>query len=165
VLSWVGDVALLWPESGFLPGLVSFLLAHLAYIAAFSSWQRFARPWLPLAAYALLAAAILSQLWPGIPPALRIPVLAYVAALACMAGQAAAVWMARRGAPDEALARRALLGGALFLASDATLAANRFLAPVPEADLWILSSYWLAQAAIAGSLQSASKSPEDAPNG
>ena len=35
ILSLVGDVALLWPKEGFLPGLVAFLLAHLAYIAAF----------------------------------------------------------------------------------------------------------------------------------
>ena len=28
LLSLVGDVALLWPQQGFLPGLVAFLLAH-----------------------------------------------------------------------------------------------------------------------------------------
>src|SRR5258708_7227792 len=32
-LSLLGDVALLWPVRGFLPGLIAFLLAHLAYIA------------------------------------------------------------------------------------------------------------------------------------
>ena len=42
VLSLVGDVCLLWPKEGFLPGLVSFLLAHLAYIAAFCVPVRFA---------------------------------------------------------------------------------------------------------------------------
>jgi len=42
LLSWVGDVALLWPDLGFLPGLVSFLLAHLACIVAFSHGPRFA---------------------------------------------------------------------------------------------------------------------------
>ena len=35
-LSLCGDVALLWPERGFLPGLLSFLLAHLAYLRAFT---------------------------------------------------------------------------------------------------------------------------------
>ncbi|MFM9900791.1 MAG: lysoplasmalogenase family protein, partial [Polaromonas sp.] len=30
LLSLLGDVFLLWPREGFLPGLVSFLLAHLA---------------------------------------------------------------------------------------------------------------------------------------
>lgn len=164
LLSWVGDVALLWPDRGFLPGLVSFLLAHLAYIVAFSHWQRLGRPWPPFAAYAALAAGILWQLWPGVPAGLRVPVLLYVAALGCMAAQSAAIWMARRHQADAALALRAMLGGALFLASDATLAVDRFLAPVPMSGLWILTSYWLAQAAIAGSLHSASNSPEDVIN-
>ena len=43
VLSLAGDVALLWPKEGFLPGLVAFLLAHLAYIVAFTRGQRLAR--------------------------------------------------------------------------------------------------------------------------
>jgi hypothetical protein len=42
VWSLVGDVALLWPQQGFLPGLVSFLLAHLAYIVAFTRGLRLA---------------------------------------------------------------------------------------------------------------------------
>lgn len=152
VASLVGDVALLWPESGFLPGLVAFLLAHLAYIVAFTRGLRFAARWAPFAAYAVVAVAILSQLWPGVPGALRAPVLAYVAALACMAAQAAVVWLVARGTAAEAQARWAALGGLLFMASDATLAANKFLAPVPAAGLWILATYWLAQLAIAGSL-------------
>ena len=163
ILSWFGDVALLWPDAGFLPGLVSFLLAHLAYIAAFSRWQRFGAPWWPFAGYAAVAAVILAQLWPGVPSALHLPVLAYVAALACMAAQAAAVAVARRGEADASLARRAMLGGALFLVSDATLAFNRFQDAVPMSGLWILATYWLAQWAIAASLQSGANSPKDAP--
>lgn len=152
VASLAGDVALLWPESGFLPGLVAFLLAHLAYIVAFTRGLRFSARWAPFAAYAGVAAAILSQLWQGVPGALRGPVLAYVAALACMAAQAAVVWLVARGTAAEGQARCAALGGLLFMASDATLAANKFLAPVPAAGLWILATYWLAQLAIAGSL-------------
>ncbi|HEV8689098.1 MAG TPA: lysoplasmalogenase [Ideonella sp.] len=158
VWSLVGDVALLWPQQGFLPGLVSFLLAHLAYIVAFTRGLRFAARPLPFVAYALVAGAILSVLWPGVPPALRGPVLAYVAALACMAAQAGAWWLAARGGPDEPWARRAALGGVLFMASDATLAVNRFLSPVPASGLWILATYWAAQAAITGSLRSGTNS-------
>ena len=39
-LSLLGDVALLWPQQGFLPGLVAFLLAHLAYLLAFTRGVR-----------------------------------------------------------------------------------------------------------------------------
>ena len=51
--------------------------------------------------------------------------------------------------PGEALARRLALGGALFLCSDALLAINKFAAPLPAANLWILATYWAAQWLIA----------------
>jgi uncharacterized membrane protein YhhN len=161
VLSLAGDIALLWPQSGFLPGLVSFLLAHVAYIVAFTRGLRLAARPLPFVAYALLAGAILSQLWPHVPAGLQAPVLIYVVALACMAAQAAAVWLAARGGPLEPWARRAAIGGALFMASDATLAVNKFAMALPLASLWILSTYWLAQAFIAGSLRFPHSSPAE----
>ena len=153
VLSLAGDVALLWPQSGFLPGLIAFLLAHLAYIAAFCTRLRFLARRLPFAAYAMVAGAILAALWPGVPAGLRVPVVLYVLCLGSMAAQAAAVWRALRGSADEALALRGAIGGALFLASDALLAINKFAAPVPLSALWILASYWLAQWFIATSLR------------
>ena len=172
-LSLLGDVFLLWPAQGFLPGLVSFLLAHIAYIAAFCVPLRFAarpaafvvyaarpaafvvyaaRP-AAFVVYAALATAILWQLWPGIPGALRVPVLAYVLCLAGMAAQAAAWWRASVGRPDERLARNAALGGLLFMLSDSLLAFNKFAAPLPLSSLWILATYWAAQWCIANSLR------------
>jgi uncharacterized membrane protein YhhN len=148
-LSLAGDVFLLWPREGFLPGLVSFLLAHLAYIAAFSVPVRFAARPLVFAAYAVVAAAILSALWHGVPPGLRVPVIAYVACLASMAAQAAVWW---RSAPTSTEARWAALGGLLFMASDSLLAINKFATPLPASALWILASYWAAQMCIARSL-------------
>lgn len=151
-LSLLGDVALLWPQQGFLPGLVAFLLAHLAYLFAFTRGVRFGA-WPPaFLAYALLAAAVLSLLWPGVPPALRLPVLAYVLCLAAMAAQTASAWHAERGRDGEALARCAALGGALFLLSDTLLAVNRFHTPLPAATLWVLATYWAAQWLIASAL-------------
>ena len=60
VLSLLGDVALLWPAEGFLPGLVSFLLAHLAYLRAFTRVARVAAWWPPFAAYAAVSGGILA---------------------------------------------------------------------------------------------------------
>lgn len=151
--SLAGDVFLLWPTRGFLPGLVAFLLAHLAYIAAFSTKLRFLARRLPFAGYAAVAGAILAALWPGVPPGLRMPVVLYVLCLASMAAQAAAVWRAARGSADEVPARCGAIGGALFVASDALLAINKFAAPVPLSALWILTTYWLAQWFIATSLR------------
>jgi uncharacterized membrane protein YhhN len=153
VLSLAGDVALMWPKEGFLPGLIAFLLAHLAYIAAFCTRARFFVRWPPFVAYALVAGAVLMHLWPGVPAALRVPVLLYVLCLASMAAQAAAVWLAARGTADEALARSAAIGGALFVASDALLATNKFAGPMPLAPLLVLATYWAAQFFIVGSLR------------
>jgi uncharacterized membrane protein YhhN len=155
VLSLAGDVALLWPKEGFLPGLIAFLLAHLAYIAAFCTRSRLLSRRIPFAAYAAVAGAVLMHLWPGVPPALRVPVLLYVLCLASMAAQAAAVWLAARGTADEMLTRSAAIGGALFVASDALLATNKFAGPLPLSALWILASYWFAQWLIVSSLRPA----------
>jgi uncharacterized membrane protein YhhN len=148
LLSLVGDIALLWPKEGFLPGLIAFLLAHLAYLVAFTRVAKFASRPLCFGVYALVAGAILWQLWPGVPGGLRVPVIAYVVCLAAMAAQAAVVW--RAGAPRGAVLA---LGGALFVASDALLATNKFMAPLPAASLWILATYWAAQWCIASWLE------------
>ncbi len=147
VFSLAGDVALLWPKEGFLPGLVSFLLAHLAYLVAFTRRHRFAAQAAPFVVYALVAGGILALLWPGVPAALRLPVLLYVLALASMAAQAAVLW--RAGLPRGGVLA---VGGALFVLSDALLATNRFSAPLPMSSLWILASYWAAQWCIASGL-------------
>ena len=142
--SLAGDVALLWPARGFLPGLVSFLLAHLAYLVAFTRVQRLAARPLAFAAYALLAGAILWRLWPAVPAALRAPVAAYVLCLGAMAAQAGVLALA--GAPRGGVLA---LGGALFMASDTLLAVDRFAAALPLASLWVLATYWAAQWCIA----------------
>lgn len=154
-LSLLGDVALLWPKEGFVPGLVAFLLAHLAYLFGFTRGRRLAERKGPFVAYAVVAGAILTLLWPGVPAPLRMPVLVYVACLAAMAAQAAVLWWSGRGTADTqalALNRRAALGGALFMTSDALLATNRFALALPLAGLWILVAYWAAQWLIASSL-------------
>ena len=94
-------------------------------------------------------ASILWRLWPGVPAALQLPVVAYVVCLAAMAAQAAVLW--RRGVPSAA--RVLALGGALFMASDALLATNKFAGPLPLASLWILGTYWSAQWCIASWLK------------
>ena len=150
--SLAGDVALLWPQQGFLPGLVSFALAHLAYLVAFTREQRLAARPLAFVVYAAVAGVILWQLWPGVPAALRVPVVVYVACLTAMAAQAAVLW--RSGSPRGAVLA---LGGALFVASDALLATHRFATPLPLASLWILSTYWGAQWCLASWLKPASR--------
>ena len=71
--SLAGDVALLWPVQGFLVGLVSFLLAHVAYLIALTRRVRFAARPLAFAGWAIVALAVLSGLWHGVPGDLRLP--------------------------------------------------------------------------------------------
>jgi uncharacterized membrane protein YhhN len=111
-----------------------------------------ARRW-PFVACAAIAGAVLSQLWPGVPAPLRVPVIAYVLCLAAMAAQAAVVW---RASAHNGEARRAAvlaLGGLLFLVSDALLASDRFAGPLPDAAAWVLGTYWAAQWCIASWLK------------
>ncbi len=163
-LSLLGDIALLWPQQGFLPGLVAFLLAHIAYIVAFTREHRFLAQPTALISYALAAGAILTLLWPSIPPGLRVPVACYVLALTAMSAQTAVVGLAAQG-DDLPRGRLLMLGGALFMTSDALLATNRFAVPLPAANLWILGTYWGAQWCIASWLKperadAASKPPD-----
>jgi uncharacterized membrane protein YhhN len=144
VLSLVGDIALLWPHRGFLPGLVAFLLAHLCYLRAFTRRHRLARPVEPAVFYCLVGALILGLMWTELPLPLRWPVLAYVVCLIGMAAQTATLW--RSGQPRGAILA---LGGALFVVSDTLLALNRFVTPVPLSSLAILGTYWAAQWCIA----------------
>ena len=106
VFSAVGDVVL---ETGlFLPGLLAFLAAHLAYVAAFLAAER--RPALgralPFLAWGLGAFAILR---PGLGP-MAVPVAVYVAVICTMMWRAAA----RVGSPGTpALAATLGLAGAV----------------------------------------------------
>ncbi len=151
VFSLGGDVALLWPEQGFLPGLVSFLLAHLAFIRSMTTQSRFGRPLWPFAGYAGLAGLLIGLvLWPGLPADLRAPVLVYVAVLVAMAGQGAAWWVQAR----SPAAGFAALGGAAFLVSDSLIAIDRFAGGVPLATVWIHSLYWLSLALMISALPS-----------
>jgi uncharacterized membrane protein YhhN len=151
-LSLVGDVALLWPHGGFLPGLAAFLLAHLCYLRAFTRRHRLAQPVEPAVVYCLFGALMLGLMWTELPVTLRWPVLAYGVCLIGMAAQTAVIW--RSGQPrGDILA----LGGALFVASDALLALNRFVTPVPLSSLAILGTYWAAQWCMASWLAPAAR--------
>jgi hypothetical protein len=143
-LSLAGDVALLWPQQGFLPGLVSFLLAHLAYLVAFTRVQRLAARVAALSAYAARggrgAGAAVARRSGGAARAggrLRaVPGLRWRRRRRCCG--------ARR--PHDAAARRLALGGALFLTSDALLATNRFAWPLPLACIAVDPGHLLAPA-------------------
>ena len=160
LLSLAGDVLLI-PEGLFVGGLAAFLLAHVAYLRAFTRGARFAARAAPFAIVAAIAAAILAVLWPRLPPGLGVPVLAYVAMLGAMTAQA----FVRHATLRTPAAARAALGGALFLASDALLAIDRFHTGLPLAPLLVLGAYWPAQLLIALSIEPAPRAATPAGGG
>lgn len=147
--SLAGDV-LLMLGGRFIPGLLSFLLAHLAYLALF---RRSGVPWfgqrLSLAVLLAYGAAMYVFLWRGgLPSALHVPVAAYVLVIALMAAQA---W-ARQAVLRDRAALQVALGACFFVLSDTLLATNRFVQPLPWAQAWVLSTYYAAQALIVGGM-------------
>jgi uncharacterized membrane protein YhhN len=142
--SLMGDVLLMLPRDRFVPGLASFLLAHLAYVVAFTSGVPIGTA--PALALPLAAAAIplLWLLWPALGT-LRIPVILYTATILLM------VWLAwgRSWALPTLGSTFAAAGATLFMASDGILALNRFRRPFRSAQALVMISYVVAQALIA----------------
>ncbi|RZJ26859.1 MAG: hypothetical protein EOO54_01275 [Haliea sp.] len=143
VFSLAGDCLLMFPGY-FIPGLVAFLMAHLCYIALFRQGVR----WFPsrrvLIATLAIGAAMYAFLFSGLSPVLRIAVAAYVLVIALMAAQA----MGRALVLRNRAALGVAIGAGFFMLSDALLATNRFAVPLPMAQLWVLSTYYVAQILI-----------------
>ncbi len=147
VFSLFGDMFLMLPRDRFVAGLVSFLIAHLLYIAAFAQGGFRVTIWL-LVPFIVYAAILLRILLPHVPRALKVPVIVYAAALLVMA------WLAaERGAASLPGGLPAAIGGLLFVASDSALALNRFARPFRGADALVLATYFAAQTLIAVSIR------------
>jgi uncharacterized membrane protein YhhN len=153
LLSLCGDVFLMLPKSviglGFELGLVSFLVAHLFFLRAFTRDAPLFGRRLPLVLLLLLSFANLLVLWPGIGKALQLPVLAYMLCLVCMSAQA----VSRAISLGTSGGRLAAFGGIAFLVSDTTLAYNKFHAPIPASALLVLGTYYAALYLIARSVE------------
>ncbi|MEK7865364.1 MAG: lysoplasmalogenase [Planctomycetota bacterium] len=143
VASLAGDVFLVDEERCFLPGLASFLVAHLLYVAAFLRGADLAAAVPYAAAYLMVGAVLCGLLWPRLGK-LRIPVLAYALVLSAMC---AAAWA--RGRADGSLL--APIGATLFYLSDGVLAVNRFRWPFRAAKPLLFALYIAGQALITAS--------------
>jgi uncharacterized membrane protein YhhN len=141
VFSLVGDVML---PAHFIPGLVSFLVAHLCYIALF----RQDAPWFAsrkaLAGTLIAAAAMYAVLFPHLAPVLKIAVAIYAAVIACMAAQA----IGRVAVLKDVNAIGVAAGALVFMLSDSLLAIDKFAAPLPMAQFLVLATYYVAQVLI-----------------
>jgi uncharacterized membrane protein YhhN len=144
-LGLASDVFLMLPRDMFLAGLVAALVEHIAYIAGFLT-----RGFHPLGFAFALAVALVSvatflppiyRAVRGSAPALAVPVLAYVAVFVVM--------VAAAGASGSLVA---LAGALLFFYSDAILAWNRFVRPLPHGRLFNIVPYHVGEALLVLSL-------------
>lgn len=143
--SIMGDAFLAW-SGFFVPGLASFLTAHLLYIALFRSDARWLASRHANLALCLFACGMGWLLSHAVPPPLRVPVCAYIAVIAVMTMQVL-------GRAQERGTRASWVSGSgalLFLTSDTLLAINKFLIPLPASGLLVLSTYYAAQACLLG---------------
>lgn len=144
LFSFAGDVFLMLPSDRFIAGLVSFLLAHIAYIGAFASnTQLLSAFWspLPFLVYAIILLRVL------LPRAgkMRAPVLVYGIVITVMAWRACEQGLQL----PNTKTLFAFIGAALFVISDSTLAVNRFVNKFHSAQAIILGTYFAAQWLIA----------------
>ena len=143
-LSWFGDMFLLAPtDKLFLCGLVSFLLAHVAYITAFIV-RGIKLKWALLAALPVILVSLGTSDWlaPYISPQMLVPVSLYTAVISLMVICA----VGARGAGAPLLVP---LGALLFYFSDLSVAALRFVSADLQSYIWGLPFYYGGQLLLA----------------
>jgi len=145
--SWFGDVFLIFEsEALFLAGLVSFLLGHFAYVAAFAALGiLMPRALQALGLLALIAAGVLIWLLPHVDDAMKIPVLAYIFVISLMV---AAAFGARAKGAHIAIP----IGATMFFLSDIAVARRQFVVPDSMDWAWGLPLYYIGQLFLAYSV-------------
>jgi len=142
--SLAGDVLLMLPRRRLLAGLVSFLLAHICYIAAFSWDLRFSSSFWSSIPFFLCLGVMSGVLIPHLGK-MKLPVVAYEVVICAMAWRA----LERSIQVGHVGALVAFLGAVVFMVSDSLLAVNEFIRRYSSAQTLILSTYFCAQWLIA----------------
>lgn len=146
--SWVGDVFLMFDEGNeifFLFGLCSFLLTHLCYIIAFLNSVKgkksfLKKNWFYALPFAAAGIVNVIMLYPKLG-ALAIPVAIYGTAIITMVLCA----LNRKDAVSPKSFWLVFSGALLFMISDSTLSANKFIMEIPNAELLVMATYISAQ--------------------
>jgi len=148
LFSLLGDVALMWPERYFLPGLAAFLFTHIAYLLALTRDAKFPAHAVVWLLYLAAGASLCAIIWPRLAAPLHFPVAIYSLVVATMAAQAMGRFLVLR----TPAARLVAIGALLFLLSDTLLSFDRFYAPIAFSPLFILGTYYLGQWLIVAGL-------------
>ena len=156
-LSWLGDSApkLVDGDASFLVMVGFFLLAQVAYIAAFLPYR--ARSVLHvhrlrLVGYLAVVVALVAVCAAG-AAAMLVPVLLYGGCLGAMAVLSTGV------------NRLTAVGGALFLVSDGLIALDAFVDGfgLPQQGFWVMATYLAAQAFLVAGVLRETDAPSPSP--
>lgn len=134
LFSFLGDLLLLF-DWGLLPGLGSFLIAHILYIVSFRrairGKKRFFIPFI-----LVYLGLLLYYLFPHLAE-MRVPVIIYGITISTM------LWYSFRTER-----RWLIIGALLFVTSDSILAVNLFVKQTTLLSLLVMITYFLAQLAL-----------------
>jgi uncharacterized membrane protein YhhN len=142
--SWIGDM-LLQMDGRFVPGLLSFLIAHIFYIRFFATTSSTEKSFFKLRPVMLLGVMaylieLMYLLWPFLG-VMKIPVLLYGITISTMLS--AALWQYQK--LENKTAVFFILGAFFFVVSDSILAINKFRNAFENAGILIMTTYIVAQ--------------------
>jgi uncharacterized membrane protein YhhN len=143
-LSWCGDMFLIGlSKTAFLAGLFAFLMAHVAYVAAFVR-HGYERRWIWVAMVPVTAIAVGVFVWlePYTPPDLLNPVRAYVAVISLMVIFAI-------GTQGHGASKLIVAGATLFFLSDLSVASLRLVQTEYPTYIIGLPLYYAGQVCLA----------------
>lgn len=150
--SLAGDVFLMLPKERFIAGLISFLLAHIAYIIGLNTTPipMTVVTLIILVLVGLVSMRVYSRIAQGLAASgndrLKMPVLAYTLVISVMLFFALLAFVRDSWSPQAALLVG--FGALLFYFSDCVLAWNKFVHPLKYGRLINLSSYHIGQVLI-----------------
>lgn len=152
LFSWIGDCVLLFADKGelyFIFGLISFLIAHILFIALFVKQKseeihrQQTQYWFGFSFVLVYLFGMLSLLIPKLGN-LKLPVGIYAMTISLMLIETikgSFNW-------EDKSKYLVLVGAVFFVTSDSILAINKFYSPVPNASLFIMGTYLIAQFCI-----------------
>jgi uncharacterized membrane protein YhhN len=151
VFSLGGDVLLISPDR-FVAGLVSFLIAHLFYIAAFviGNPAEHVVYFYSMLPFVVFAGLILYFIYKGLG-SLKTPVLFYLLVIVVMGWQSLNQYWFN----SNIFSLAALIGASLFMLSDSLIAVDKFRGELKYNRTMIMTTYYVGQYLIALSVAGA----------
>jgi alkenylglycerophosphocholine/alkenylglycerophosphoethanolamine hydrolase len=156
VLSLAGDILLMLPEEHFIKGVVAFLLAHIAFIVAFSgsgielNWPAGLIGIMIIAVTVIILRPIVAGIRSAGRDSLIIPIYAYAVVLALTLWSTTDT-LFRPTWPGTA-SILAAGGGLLFFVSDALNVWRRYVREIPGKHIPVMITYHLAQFGLAAGM-------------